>query len=99
MTTPVFMRRSSDLAKMSFVVPREVAERGAPSATSPEVEIQTMAGGRFAAHRFSGVRDEEAYPYRALPAADVGRESGVADRGSSTRRRLRPSVRPRLPAS
>jgi len=61
MTTPVFMRRSDDSAKMSFVVPREVAERGAPAATSSEVEIETMAGGRFAAYRFSGVRDEKAY--------------------------------------
>jgi DNA gyrase inhibitor GyrI len=61
MTTPVFLRRSDDSAKMSFVVPREVAERGAPAATSPEVEIETMSGGRFAAYRFSGVRDEQAY--------------------------------------
>lgn len=60
MTTPVFMSGEGEGGRMAFVVPRELAEKGAPAATGPEIRIEPMPGGRFAAYRFSGRRDPEA---------------------------------------
>jgi hypothetical protein len=61
MTTPVLMSGEGGAGRMSFVVPRELAAKGAPAASSPDIRIETMPGGRFAAYRFSGGRDPEAY--------------------------------------
>ena len=56
MTTPVFMEDGADgeRSKMGFVVPKEVAESGAPEPKSPEVTVRKREGGRFAVIRFSG---------------------------------------------
>ena len=54
MTTPVFTSQENGARQMSFVVPENIAETGAPGAESELVEISNMAGGRFAAYRFSG---------------------------------------------
>lgn len=50
MTTPVFMTE----AEMSFVVPRAVADSGAPQPSSGQVELKSMAGGKVAAFRYNG---------------------------------------------
>ncbi|MDH3223534.1 MAG: heme-binding protein [Gemmatimonadota bacterium] len=54
MTTPVFMSEESGGGKMSFVVPKQVALTGAPRSLEPEVELETMQRGSYAAVRFSG---------------------------------------------
>lgn len=64
MTTPVFMEgeegeTNSATGRMSFVVPKQVADRGAPQPTSPDVRLQTREGGRFAVIRFSGRMNEQ----------------------------------------
>lgn len=51
MTTPVITTREGDEWTMSFVVPNEVAESGAPDATNKQVSLETMRGGRFAVYR------------------------------------------------
>jgi hypothetical protein len=60
MTTPVFMSGEGEGGRMAFVVPREQAEKGAPAATGPDIRIEPMPGGQFAAYRFSGRLDPEA---------------------------------------
>ena len=39
---------------MSFVVPADVAKRGAPAADHPNVTITKRPAGRFAVYRYSG---------------------------------------------
>ena len=51
MTTPVITSRKQDQLRMSFVVPTEVAQSGAPKATNERVRLDTMPGGRFAVYR------------------------------------------------
>lgn len=61
MTTPVFME-PADQAKpgqMGFVLPKEVAERGAPEPRQGDVTLRTRPGGRFAVIRFAGRLDRE----------------------------------------
>jgi hypothetical protein len=53
MTTPVLMT-GTESGTMSFIVPKAVAEKGAPSPSNPEVTIQTVPPSRYAAYRFSG---------------------------------------------
>lgn len=56
MTTPVFME--GDLGKsgisMGFVMPKEVAAKGAPGPREDGVKLRKRKGGRFAVVRFSG---------------------------------------------
>jgi hypothetical protein len=61
MTTPVFMQRDAEDAagEMSFVLPKEVAEQGAPKPVGDGVQLQQRQGGRFAVLRFSGRMDGE----------------------------------------
>ncbi|KAA5539219.1 heme-binding protein [Roseiconus nitratireducens] len=61
MTTPVFMEPAGDpsAASMGFVMPKDVAESGAPDPSGTNVEIRTRKGGRFAVIRFSGQLDSK----------------------------------------
>ncbi len=61
MTTPVLMAENGDDRQMSFVIPKEVADNGAPQARGEAVEIETMAAGKFATYRFAGNRDAELF--------------------------------------
>ncbi len=54
MTSPVFSSNDSKVYTMSFLVPKDVAERGAPTPSDSKVKIETMEGGKFAAYRYSG---------------------------------------------
>jgi hypothetical protein len=76
MTTPVFMSHEGDGGRMSFVVPRDVAAESAPNATHPEVEIETMPGGRYASVRFAGRMTAE-----AVEAARRQLASWIGERG------------------
>lgn len=59
MTTPVFMEPDSPESKgqMGFVMPKQIAEAGAPAPKALDVAIRKRDGGRFAVIRFSGVMD------------------------------------------
>lgn len=63
MTTPVFMEQDSANAKgkMGFVMPQEIAQKGAPKPTASDVAIRTREGGRFAVIRFSGIATTKKY--------------------------------------
>jgi hypothetical protein len=58
MTTPVFTTPKASSGNkgevMSFVVPAEVAKKGAPTATDSGVVISKRAAGKFACYRYSG---------------------------------------------
>jgi hypothetical protein len=56
MTTPVFMPADSSgrTKEMQFVVPGDVAKKGAPSPKDKSVRLKSMSGGKYAALRFSG---------------------------------------------
>ena len=77
MTTPVFMSGEGEGGRMGFVVPRELAAKGAPAATGPDIRIEPMPGGRFAAYRFSGRRDPEAYEAARRKLESWIREQGL----------------------
>lgn len=59
MTTPVFMEKdkADSEVQMGFVMPKEVAARGVPTPTGPDVDVRKRAGGRFAVLRFAGRLD------------------------------------------
>jgi len=52
MTTPVFAVTEGEQQGMSFVVPKDVAESGAPKADN--ITITKRPAGRFAVYRYSG---------------------------------------------
>ncbi|MEM9017408.1 MAG: heme-binding protein [Verrucomicrobiota bacterium] len=56
MTTPVFMpaSREGKMEEMQFVLPKSVAESGAPEPNAREVALKKDAGGRYAVLRFKG---------------------------------------------
>ncbi len=57
MTVPVFMdepRGETEPGTMSFVVPREVAQAGAPGPKNDQVRIETRPAQRVAVYRFKG---------------------------------------------
>lgn len=60
MTTPVFMETGGAEGAMSFVIPKEVTDSGAPAPNSDDVYLSTIPGGQFAALRFRGARSGEA---------------------------------------
>jgi len=53
MTTPVLMT-GMESGTMSFVLPKAVAERGAPAPSNPDVSLVTRAAGRYASLRYQG---------------------------------------------
>jgi effector-binding domain-containing protein len=54
MTTPVFMGAGGEARKMSFVVPTEVAKKGAPAPNASDVKVEQLPAGRWAVFRFNG---------------------------------------------
>jgi hypothetical protein len=61
MTTPVFMEGEigkSDVS-MGFVMPKEVAAKGAPDPKAEGVKLRERKGGRFAVIRFPGKLDSK----------------------------------------
>jgi DNA gyrase inhibitor GyrI len=61
MTTPVFTSQEKLGRQMSFVVPKDIVEKGAPEARSKVVRIDTMVAGKFAVYRFSGSWDAKRF--------------------------------------
>ena len=59
MTSPVFSSNDSEAFTMSFLISKDVAEKGAPAPTDDKVKIEPMDGGRFAAYRYSGYSSPE----------------------------------------
>ena len=53
MTTPVLMTGSSS-GMMSFVLPKSVAEHGAPAPSNPDVSLTVRPPAHYAVYRFSG---------------------------------------------
>ena len=53
MTTPVLMT-GTEAGTMSFVIPKEVAKRGAPAPSNPDLTVSIKPAGRYAVYRFSG---------------------------------------------
>jgi DNA gyrase inhibitor GyrI len=59
MTSPVFSSNDEKVYTMSFLIPKDVANEGAPQPTDDKVKIKPMDGGRFAAYRYSGYSGAE----------------------------------------
>lgn len=61
MTTPVFMPSDPDEkpGSMHFILPKKVAEKGAPDPNRDGVKLSTFKGGKYAAIRFSGKLNKE----------------------------------------
>ena len=53
MTTPVLMT-GTESGTMSFVVPKDVAAKGTPAPSAPDVSLSTNPPARYGAYRFSG---------------------------------------------
>ncbi len=82
MTVPVFMGEQGDENRMSFVVPREVAEQGAPRATDENVRIETLPSGRFATYRFSGSFEIERFDESKQKLLEWVQQQGLETEGS-----------------
>lgn len=61
MTTPVMTSQKDGGLQMSFIVPEDVADGGAPLPTADAVVLETVPGGRFASVRFSGRWTDERF--------------------------------------
>lgn len=61
MTTPVFMEGEIGKSEVSmgFVMPKEVAKKGAPDPRADSVKLRERKGGRFAVIRFPGKLDSK----------------------------------------
>jgi hypothetical protein len=61
MTTPVFMEGEigKSNVSMGFVMPKEIAAKGAPDPKGEGVKLRERKGGRFAVIRFSGKLDSK----------------------------------------
>ena len=68
MTTPVFMGMKGNEGEMSFVLPREIAEQGAPLPSSDLLYIARIKSGTFATMRFKGKSWKENIAAKALQA-------------------------------
>lgn len=64
MTTPVLMT-GPESGVISFIVPKDVAARGAPAPSNRDVSLTILPPARYAVHRFSG----SAKPTRSMAAA------------------------------
>jgi DNA gyrase inhibitor GyrI len=78
MTTPVFM----DGDQMSFVLPEDVAQKGAPAPKGTEVALKKFPGGKFAVLRFPGTRSSATEAKAEAELRQVAKESGVTLQGS-----------------
>ena len=59
MTTPVLIDSAPESRSMSFIVPRKVAESGAPKPSGDKITLTRTESARFAVFRFSGGRSSE----------------------------------------
>ncbi len=62
MTAPVFMESGTDSEKhgrMSFYIPANVTEKGAPAPNADQIVVSKIEAGSFAVLRFKGWKDEE----------------------------------------
>ena len=78
MTTPVFM----DGDQMSFVLPEDVAQKGAPAPKGTEVALKQFPGGKFAILRFPGTRSAESEAKAEAELRQMAKDSGVTLQGS-----------------
>ncbi len=56
MTTPVLISGSTNAEQMSFILPKSVEGKGAPTPGGTSVVVREMQAGRFAVLRFRGSR-------------------------------------------
>jgi hypothetical protein len=59
MTAPVLIDRDQKNGSMSFIIPKEVAAKGAPEPSASDLSIAQMPGGRVATLRFGGSMDTQ----------------------------------------
>ena len=59
MTSPVLMTKSDETSTMSFIVPKDVAEKGAPDPSSEQLALKELPAMRVAAYRYSGHSDDK----------------------------------------
>ncbi len=79
MTTPVLIDRQEDT--MRFILPRKVAEKGAPGAAGTGVKIEMLEGGKFAAVRFKGYRSDKAAQQAAADLLAWAKKNGLTTEG------------------
>jgi hypothetical protein len=85
MTTPVFMEGEigkSDVS-MGFVMPKEVAAKGAPDPKGAGVKLRERKGGRFAVIRFSGSMDSKLAKEKEAELRDWMETRGLKGEGSA----------------
>ncbi|MFT5471592.1 MAG: hypothetical protein ACI8UO_006727 [Verrucomicrobiales bacterium] len=87
MTTPVFVSSDSkEKETMSFVLPYETAEAGAPEPKGASVFLNKLRGGKFAVYRYAG-RSSESRDTKALTKLQEWIvESGMEVKTASTPR-------------
>tara|TARA_B100000965_G_C19594982_1_gene759734 strand:- start:1836 stop:2465 length:630 start_codon:yes stop_codon:yes gene_type:complete len=66
MTTPVFMGMEGKEGEMSFVIPKKVADEGAPAPVSNSLQVKEIKPITFAAMRFRGKSSKESSAAKEL---------------------------------
>lgn len=96
MTTPVFMEpgNTTSKGKMSFVIPTEVANAGAPVPNASDVVISRREGGRYAVIRFSGVMDVKKSEAQELRLREWMKSRGLEGTGIAERAGYDPPFTP-----
>ncbi len=85
MTTPVFMQPETEgkAGNMAFVIPKDVAAKGAPKPASEQVTLQSRPAGRFAVVRFSGRMNDQSRDQAEQRLRDWMARRGLAAAGPS----------------
>lgn len=81
MTSPVFSSYDPEAYTMSFLIPKDVAEKGAPVPTDDKVKIEPMEGGPFAAYRYSGYSNSEKIKEAEQKLTEWIKAKGLATKG------------------
>lgn len=78
MTTPVFMEAEpgKQQGQMGFVMPKKVADKGAPEPTSDQVAIRKRPAGQYAVIRFNGRMNKE-----SVTKAEASLREWITDKG------------------
>lgn len=72
MTAPVFMdEKGENQGTMSFMLPADIAEAGAPAPDEESLEVTEVEGGTYAVLRFKGWKDKEKQAAATVKLAEL----------------------------
>lgn len=94
MTAPVTMDRQATSWRVAFMMPSEYTLETLPEPLDSRVELKAIAGGTFAAHRYSGTWSQSRYQEHEARLRDWVEDSGWTAVGEPIFARYDPPFKP-----